>query len=94
MPAGPYWPLERHHPETGYRELDFREQPFPTAAMERHWRLEDFTAYLCSWSAVARYLKDKGTDPIAPLEEALRPLWGPEPRKASWPLAGRPGRMP
>jgi SAM-dependent methyltransferase len=95
-PIGPYWPPERHHPETGYRELDFAfpEQPFPQAAMELTWTLPEFIGYLRSWSAVVRYIKDRGVDPIAPLEAELAPLWGGKARKVSWPLAGRLGRVP
>lgn len=93
---GAYWPPERHHPETGYRELDFAfpEQPFPRAAMELDWTLAEFAAYLRSWSAVARFIKEKGTDPIDPLEAELRPLWGGGARPVRWPLAGRLGRIP
>lgn len=92
---GPYWPPERHHPETGYRELDFDfpEQPFPRAAMELEWTLPEFAAYLRSWSAVARFMKDKGFDPIEALEAELRPRWGAGSRRVCWPLEGRMGRV-
>jgi len=95
-PIGPHWPPERHHPETGYRELDFAfaEQPFPVAAMELEWTCDEFLTYLRSWSAVARFSKEKGFDPVAALETELRLLWGDGPRKISWPLSGRLGRMP
>ncbi len=94
--VGPYWPPERHHPETGYRELDFAfaEQPFPVAAMELTWTLAEFTAYLRSWSAVARFSKDKGFDPVPAMEAELSTLWGGKARKIFWPLAGRLGRVP
>jgi len=95
-PIGPYWPPERHHPETGYRELDFTftEQPFPVAAMELEWTFTGFTNYLRTWSAVVRFIKDKGFDPVPALEAELRPIWGRKVRKISWPLAGRLGRVP
>jgi SAM-dependent methyltransferase len=91
--VGPYWPPERHHPETGYRELDFAfpEQPFPRAAMELEWTLPEFTNYLRSWSAVARFIKAQGYDPVPALEAELAPLWGAAARKVAWPLAGRLG---
>lgn len=94
-PIGSYWPPERHHPETGYRELDFAftEQPFPAAAMELEWTLGDFTSYLRTWSAVARFIADKGFDPVATLEVELAPLWGEVARKVFWPLHGRLGRV-
>lgn len=94
-PIGPYWPTERHHPETGYRELDFAfaELPFPVAAMELEWTLGEFTTYLRTWSAVARFSKEQGFDPVTLLEAELKPLWGDRRRKVSWPLAGRLGRV-
>ncbi len=93
--VGPYWPPERHHPETGYRELDFEfpEERFPAAAMELEWILLEFTHYLRSWSAVARFIKANGFDPVAALEAELAPLWGPAARRVAWPLAGRLGRV-
>ncbi len=95
-PIGPFWPPERHHPETGYRELDFAfaEQPFPVAAMELQWTLGEFTTYLRTWSAVARFSKEQGFDPVTALEAELAPLWGGKRRKVSWPLSGRLGRLP
>lgn len=94
-PIGPYWPPERLHCETGYRELDFpfSEQPFPLFAMELEWTLAGFTAYLRSWSAVARFSKEQGFDPVNLLEAELKTLWGDRPRKVSWPLSGRLGRV-
>jgi len=94
-PIGPYWPQERRHPETGYRELDFAftEQPFPVAAMKLTWTLGEFTSYLRTWSAVIRFVKEKGFDPVAALEAELLPLWGGETRKVFWPLSGRLGRV-
>ncbi len=93
-PIGPFWPPERLHCESGYRELDFpfAEQPFPVFAMELDWTLVEFTAYLRSWSAVARFSKEQGFDPVTALEAELKPLWGDRRRKVSWPLSGRLGR--
>lgn len=94
-PIGPYWPAERHHPETGYRELDFEfpEEAFPKAAMELEWTMPEFTHFLRSWSAVARFIKANGHDPVPALEVELARLWGPAARKVAWPLAGRLGRV-
>jgi SAM-dependent methyltransferase len=92
---GPYWPPERLHCESGYRELDFpfTEQPFPVFAMELEWTLAGLTAYLRSWSAVARFSKEQGFDPVTALEAELKPLWGDRARKVSWPLSGRLGKV-
>lgn len=93
-PIGPFWPPERRLVESGYRDFDFpfAEFSFPASAMELTWRLEEFTAYLRSWSAVNRFIKERGFDPVDALEAELRPRWGGGPRLVTWPLAGRIGR--
>jgi SAM-dependent methyltransferase len=93
--VGPFWPPERHHPETGYRELDFpfAELPFPTMAMEVAWTLPEFANFLRSWSAVARFIQAKGFDPVQALVPELAPLWGPAARRVAWPLQGRLARV-
>ena len=92
---GPYWPPERRHCETGYREFEFpfAELPFPNVAMEHHWKLDEFATYLRSWSAVNRYIKAHGHDPVTALGAELAPLWGGGPRRITWPLSGRIGRV-
>jgi len=93
--VGSYWPPERCHVEDGYRSLPFpfAEMPFPSHVMERRWRLAEFGAYLGSWSAVERFHKSRGADPVAPLLAALAPAWGDAPRLVRWPLTGRLGRV-
>ncbi len=90
----PYWPPERAHIERGYRDLPF---PFaaieaPPFAMQMEWTLSQFTGYLRTWSATARYVAARGHDPIAALEERLVPHWGDDARLVSWPLVLRVGR--
>ncbi len=97
--VGPYWPPERHHPETGYRELPFpwREIAFPAQTMTAGWTLDQLMGYLGTWSAVKAYREQRGEDPLPALRAALLPLW-PEAGAAvlavSWPLPLRIGRRP
>jgi len=93
-PIGSYWPPERVHIESGYRSIEFPfvEMTFPVAAMELDWTLPQFAGYLRSWSAVVRFQKEKGFDPVAELEAELAPLWGGGARRITWPLPGRIGR--
>ena len=93
---GPYWPPERHHVETGYRELPF---PFeriaaPDLAMEADWTLAHLLGYLRSWSACARYRDAHGSDPVDALSGLLAPHWDhPQAtRRVSWPLSLLAGR--
>jgi len=94
-PIDAYWPPERRHVETGYRDFEFpfAELSLPQAAMELDWTLANFTAYLRSWSAVVRYHNEHGRDPVESLVHELIPLWGNGPRRVRWPLVGRVGRF-
>jgi SAM-dependent methyltransferase len=95
--VGPYWPPERQLVEDGYRTIPF---PFPEIAvpgfkMEAHWTLEQLLGYFSTWSATNRYLKTKGISPLPALAKKLSHVWGDAaaPRKISWPLALRAGRI-
>lgn len=94
---GPYWPPERRHCETGYREMPFPfpEEAFPGVEMSLDWNLGELLAYLGTWSAVVRYRQARGTDPLGPLAEQLGREWREptERRRAVWPISGRVGRV-
>lgn len=95
--VGPYWPPERSHCLNGYRDFDFpfAELPFPALTMELEWDLDGLVDYLATWSAVARYRKERARDPMPELRAELLTQWG-EPasrRRVVWPLAGRIGRV-
>lgn len=95
---GRYWPPERVHIETGYRDLPFPFEPLPTTApvfsMQLQWRLPQYLAYLRSWSATQRCLAETGIDAVASIEQAMTSAWG-EPERiriVSFPLSLRVGR--
>ncbi len=95
--VGPYWPPERRHTEDGYASLPF---PFavieaPAFAMQEHWTLTQFCAYLRSWSATQRHIKAKGNDPVLLIEDVLAGVWGSDnqARNIRWPLSLRAGRL-
>ena len=94
--VGPYWPPERRFVEAGYRGLafPFAEISSPPFNMEERWERAHLLGYLRTWSATARYVDDKGVDPVAALEERLSPLWvdAHSARKVTWPVALRVGR--
>jgi len=94
--VGRYWPPERRHIETGYRDLPFPlpDLPFPPLAMEHRWTLGELLGYISTWSAVSGYRKETGADPIPALETELRAAWGDPDRRhlVRWPLVGRIGR--
>jgi SAM-dependent methyltransferase len=94
--VGPYWPPERAHVEGGYRtiEFSFDEIVPPAFEMEAEWPLRAFLGYVGTWSAVTRFREARGFDPVEPLADEFRPVWGESdlPRRIRWPLALRVGR--
>jgi SAM-dependent methyltransferase len=95
--VGPYWPPERCFIDERYATLPFpfEEQPAPAMAMTASWNLDEYLGYLATWSAVQRYRKACGDDPLPALHARLRPAWG-DPgaqREISWPLYFRIGRV-
>ena len=95
--VGPYWPPERRWVAQAYvgMPFPFEEIPAPDFQIRMEWTLADVLAYLRTWSATQRYLRDTGIDPTLALSLELQPLWGdPEATKViAWPLAMRCGRM-
>lgn len=92
--VGPYWPPERRHVENGYRDLPFpwRELAAPPFQLRLDWDLDDFVGYVGTWSAVQRYTKVSGADPLPVLRAEIAPLWGSGHRTVVWPLHLRIGR--
>jgi hypothetical protein len=76
--------------------LPFPFEPIatPAFAMVAHWNVEQFLAYLRSWSATQRCRKDKGEDPVALIEPELRAAWGDAVRERGvhWQFHLRAGR--
>lgn len=86
--VGPYWPPERALIDSAYAGIDFpgRAVAVPTFAMTVDWDLGGLLDYLDSWSAVQRYRRARGHDPLPALAAALRPVWGTGSRRVRWPL--------
>ena len=95
--TGPYWLPERAHVESGYRSLPFSFEEIETPAFEMQacWTLAQFLAYLRSWSATQRYLKERGIDPVGEVEADLARAWGDPfaPRIVRWDFHLRCGRV-
>ncbi len=93
---GSYWPPERVHVETGYRNLPF---PFaridaPAFALRQDWTRAHLLGYLRSWSAVGRFKATNGYDPVDTLESEIAPHWEEGMvRLVEWPLFLHVGRV-
>ncbi|RDI59279.1 class I SAM-dependent methyltransferase [Microvirga subterranea] len=95
--VGSYWPPERKHVESGYRDFDFpfREFQAPPLAIEVSWRAADLIGYADTWSAVREAEKALGRQPIEDFRRDLLRAWGdPEQRRSiRFPLSFRIGRV-
>lgn len=93
----PYWPPERRHVESGYRELPFPFAPIeiPPQVIEMHWTLAQLVGYLNTWSAVKAAQRAQGINPVDVLAQALGEEWGDATtrRQVTWPLTVRAGRI-
>lgn len=85
-----YWPDGRASVDAGYRDIQmpFRRIEPPAFTLEAHWSFTHLTGYLRTWSAVQRWERQGGRDPVAELTPALRQAWGDldRPRLVRWPL--------
>jgi SAM-dependent methyltransferase len=90
-----YWPPERTLVEEGYRgiELPMPMISPPEFAMKIDWSIEEMLGYLRTWSASQRYLKDRGSDPVALIEDRLRAVWREGSREVTWPLNIKIGQV-
>lgn len=95
--TGAYWPPERRLIDEAYRtiEFPFLEISAPTFGMRQYWDLNQFLGYLGTWSAVQRYTKQNGRDPVQDFGEAISRIWGApgSKRPIHWPLNIRVGRI-
>lgn len=84
------WPDGRASVDAGYGDihLPFAGLRTPELVIETRWHLAQLLGYLGTWSAVQRWQRQHGRDPIAELAPALARAWGDvtRPRSVRWPL--------
>jgi len=93
----PHWPPERAWVATHYGTLAFPFAPIelPRFSMSHEWPLPRLVDYLETWSALQRYRRATGVDPMPRLAEELADVWGDPSalRRIEWPLFGRAGSV-
>jgi SAM-dependent methyltransferase len=92
---GDYWPRERALVDSGYASiaLPYPEVPAPEVQMEAIWTPRELEGYLATWSAVGRYRKASGRDPIPEAMRRIEAAWPvAERRRVGWPLLVRAAR--
>jgi len=63
----------------------------PRFEMQTDWDVESALGFISTWSAVQRYRKRFGRDPVALLAPLLTGAWGAGRRILNWPLSIRAG---
>lgn len=93
----PYWPPERRHVESRYRDLPF---PFdeltpPVVAMKADWTLGELLGYIDTWSAARNLEKAHGRGPMEAFAAEMTAAWGDpaQRREIRWPLSMRTARL-
>lgn len=85
-----YWPPGRESVDNHYRDLQppFQRIRLPALSIHAQWTLAQLLGYLRTWSAVQRWERQHGRDPVADIAAALSEAWGDgdQPRRVSWPL--------
>lgn len=93
---GNYWSDRRRLVDEGYRSvaIPFSELECPVAELTADWTLEQFAAYVRTWSAVQRFMRERARDPVDELVYTIAPFWGEphERRIVRWPLSVRAGQ--
>src|SRR5690606_12075246 len=94
--VGKYWDTERKFIEENYTTIPFpfTEIPAPEFEHSYDWQFDQLIGYLGTWSAVRKFRKTTGIDPIGIIYPELRDKWGGKlSRKVSFPILLRIGRI-
>ena len=77
---GPFWPPEIRTVLDGYASIDlpFDELKSPAFELKTQWPLERFLGFARTWSAVSRFVEERGEDPVLKLAADLDAVWRDE----------------
>src|SRR5687767_2083297 len=94
--TGPYWDYERKYVEEKYASVAFDFALLPDRSFETvlKWKRDDLLGYISSWSAVQKFIKEKGHSPIPEFEKNIKKLWGEnDMKKVTFPIYLKLGRV-
>lgn len=74
----PYWASQNRLLWDNYRDIPFPFDPIvtPTFAIELQWTLDEFIAYVHTWSATRLCVAERGDDCLAGARRRLIEVWG------------------
>jgi ubiquinone/menaquinone biosynthesis C-methylase UbiE len=91
----PYWPEQVNRMQSSFMDFPFPFAPvsLPPVRIEMAWTLEQYLAYVETWSATRAYLAQHGRGILDEAESAMRKAWGEvRVRTVTMPLHVRCGR--
>lgn len=92
-----YWPEQRKHVESKYKELDFpfNKRPAPQFSMEAEWNIDQLIGYLNTWTGVQNYIEFEAFNPLEFIEKELQTIWkkNKSKKKILWPLTLKVGKV-
>jgi len=93
----PYWEPERKYVEELYQNapFDFEEQQVKKSfKMQTRWSVQHVEGYINTWSAIKKFIKQNGFNPVDELIEEVKKVWGSEEIvEFDFPLGLRIGRI-
>jgi len=92
---GPYWDAERKHVDAHYKSIPFpfKEIDCPVFNIHFNWSLADLQGYASTWSAVQKFIKANGFNPVDELANKLQPVWKEERMDVVFPVHMRMGQV-
>ncbi len=90
---GDYWDKERRHIEEHYANLyfPFKEILSPAFTISALWTWEELKGYFTTWSAVQKYILEKGENPVDNLMMEIKTYWKDERQIINFPVFLRLG---
>jgi SAM-dependent methyltransferase len=93
--TGPYWEPERKYIDDAYATLPFPFEPIevPDFEMPCQWRFDQMMGFLNTWSAVKRYEKEHGINPLTLVASDFEKAWGLQTvKQVVFPVFAKAGR--
>jgi SAM-dependent methyltransferase len=93
--VGPYWDKERRLIDGQYKTISFpfQEIEAPEFEFSFQWTLPELQGYLTTWSAVQKFMKTNGNNPVNELMRKIKFHWRTEKMQIRFPLFTRFGKI-
>lgn len=90
-----HWDKERKFVDLNYTSIPFPfdEITCPSFQIEYAWTIDELEGYLNTWSALQKFITDKGYNPVDELIGRIKPLWTTTAMKVIFPVYMRMGKI-